>query len=207
MDLVLKVQWQWGGAKIIRTTADSPVCDAVALHGFAPVADTTLLVAHRGRLIDPLFTFRSHDVQAGDRLVCMLKRPPSRFRDLVSPTKRVVCQLAPISDPAEAGRRGQTARLTDLSFVGWEAMPMGHLVMVDLLRQQEKQVKDKVEVSGPTVVTESHGMSEAPLPILVQSDAVTGSGICRGHQWMKGFVKDIADQPRRGSPFDRIKKP
>jgi hypothetical protein len=35
-------------------------------------------------------------------------------------------------------------------------------------------------------------MSEAPLPILVQSDAVIGSAICRGQQWMKGFVKDVA---------------
>jgi hypothetical protein len=211
MDLILKVQWQWGGSKIVRTCASCPVSDVLAFQGFSPLENTTLLVAHKGHLVDPLFSFQYHNVQTGDRLVCMLKRLPSRekssrFRESVSPTKRVVCQLAPISDPAEANRRAQIARLTDLSFLAWEAMPDGQLVMEDMLRQQERQAKDRVGFAGPTVVPESRGMSEAPLPNCFHSDAVLGSGVCKGKQWPPGFVKDLSDQPRRGSPFDWIKK-
>jgi hypothetical protein len=212
MDLVLKVQWQWGGAKVVRTCADRPVCDVLSLHGFSALENATLLVAHKGRVIDGLFTFGHHDVRTGDRLVCLLRRPrgrdrSSRFRDMVWPVKRVVCQLGPIGDPAEASRRAEIARMTDLSFIGWELMPDGQRVMEDFQQEKEKQPKDRAGFSGPTVVTESQGMSEAPLPIFSQPDAVLWSAISKGKRWPPGFVNELSDQARGEGPFDGIEKP
>jgi hypothetical protein len=205
MELLVTVGWTWGGAKTIRTSSAFPILEVLSSHGFSDLADNSLLDAHRGRLVNPLFTFDHHKIQSGDRLVCLLKRRPDKsqldeFRDNLSPTKRVVCQVAPVSDPGEAQRRAQIARLNDLSFIGWEVMPDFPLVMHDLLKEQEEQTRAREIFAGATVLTGAMTMSESPLPTFFQPERVYKFGPkCP-------FVKDLSDQPRLPSHLDPVKK-
>jgi hypothetical protein len=206
MDLVVKVQWNWGGAKTIHTSSASPILEVLESHGFSSLDTSALRIAHRGRLVNPMFTFNFHKIQSGDRLICLLKRHPDKpqsdqFHDVLYPTKRVVCQVMPVTDPGEAQRRGEIARLNDLSFIGYEVTPDLPIVMRDLLRQQEEQNRTRETFTGSTVVTGAMAMSEAPLPNFFQPDQVCKySGKC-------AFVKDISGQPRRPSHLDAVKKP
>jgi hypothetical protein len=153
-----------------------------------------------------MFTFHYHKIQSGDRLVCQLKRHPSkspseRFRESLSPTKRVVCQVTPVTDPCAAQRRAEIARLNDIPYLGWETLPDFPLVMHDLLREQEEQNRARETFPGPTVVTDAMAVSESPLPNFFQPDRAFKYGA------KFPFVKNLSDQPRRGAHLDPLKKP
>jgi hypothetical protein len=206
MEFVVKVEWNWGGTKRIHTSSASPILEVLESHGFSGLDNSALLIAHRGRLINPMFTFNYHKIQSGDRLICLLKRHPDKpqsdqFQDVLSPTKRGVCQVTPVTDPGEAQRRGEIARLNDLSFSGCEATPDLPIVMRDLLRQQEEQNMARETFVRSTVVTGAMAMSETPLPNFFQPDRV-----CK-YSGKYAFGKDISDQPRCPSHLDAVKKP
>jgi hypothetical protein len=69
MELLVSVGWTWGSTKTVRTSSAFPILEVLSSHGFSDLADNSLLVAHRGRLINPLFTFAHHKIQSRERRV------------------------------------------------------------------------------------------------------------------------------------------
>jgi hypothetical protein len=201
MDLALRVQWHWGGSKVIRVSSASPISAALTAHGFTALPDTFLVVAHRGRSVSPQFTFRHYGVRSGDRLVCLLKRLPTREK-----SRRFLESLFPrkaAAAPARAddGNAAQVARLEDLEFISKEAMPNFPAVLNDLLREQDSDEGDSYDCIEPTVLSEADLIAEDPLPISHKAEAVVvWKSVC-------GRAPALMEQQRRGNSFDQIKKP
>jgi hypothetical protein len=144
-DLVLWLQWTWGSSKIALVHRTDVLTDVLTSHGFTATEGFDLFVAHQGRLLDGYFSLQFHGIKSGDRLVCVLRKLPSkdksrRFLDSMTPPRRMFCQSTPVTDSSDADRRTEQARLNDISFANWESLPGLPAVMNDILKEQEEQI-------------------------------------------------------------------
>jgi hypothetical protein len=203
-DLILRVQWYWGGSTIVRTPSSSSIGDALSIHGFAAFDRSIVVVAHRGRLVDPLFTFHHYNVRSGDRLVCLSKRLPSKDKSnrflssLCAPPRRPV--EAPRPDLTDADRTAEVARLNDFTYLASESAPELVGIARDLLRQQDEQASERNDIRIPTVLRldAAPKISDAPLPCCFRREDVANA------VWKKYWL--VPEQQPRGGHFDGLRK-
>jgi hypothetical protein len=213
-DLVLKLEWSWGGSKIVHASSTDTLSHVLMSNGFAAMEGSVICVAHRGRLLQEDFTLHFSQVKTGDRLICTMKKLPTKeksraFLATLSRSRRVVCQMVPVVDPSESSRRAEQARIADLSFSTWEAMNDLPALLTDLFRQESEQNQERKSTSEipPTNLTEARQICEDPLPYHFQAISFAANGTRKGGPgWSSGFVKDIPDQSKRGDFFEDLKK-
>jgi hypothetical protein len=213
MAIVMKLTWTWGGSKIVSAQSTDILSDVLCSNGFVAVSGTELYVAHRGRFLDISFSVGFHELKPGDRLICHVQKLPSkdqsrRFLESLTPSRRFVSHMSPVTDLYEANRRTVNARLDDLSFASWESLPDYRGMMADLLQEQEEQ--NSTDQSDDDLYqlnfTEATEISDQPLPSMFHADGLGHGSSGKGGGWTSAYVKDIADQSRRGSFFDHLKK-
>jgi hypothetical protein len=196
MDLALSVRWHWGGSKVIRASSASPISTALTSNGFSALPNTLLIVAHKGQVVNPQFTFHHYQIRTGDQLVCLLKRLPTRekscrFLEALFPRKAIAA-----ATPTEDDRTTQqVARLSDLASMMREARPGFPLVRSDQLAEQ-----DDDGCLEPTILSETIEIAEDLFPMSCQPETVVAwKSVC-------GRALELMEQ-RRGNSFDQIKKP
>jgi hypothetical protein len=214
MTLVLKLEWAWGGSKIVTAHNTDPLSDVLSLHGFTGIPGTELFIAHRGRLLSSSFSLSFHEIQNGDRVICYMKKLPTneksrKFLESLIPSRHVATQIFPAADTSETNRRTQNARMDDLAFSSWESQADCGKMMADLLQEQEEQSQEKAtpEDEFELDLTDATEISDLPLPSLLRSDGFGQTNWAKGTRgWRSGYVADVAEQPRRGNFFDHLKK-
>jgi hypothetical protein len=180
MALVIQVQWHWGGRTSISTFSHEIIGEVLSDHGFSVPDGATLFVAHRGRLIDPRFSFLYYRVQSNDLFVCLAKpsAPPPAFCNSI---------FSITFEQWENGRLAEDAKLKDLSFAGWESHPSFPLILRDLMSEIEGE--REAEECFPTVLAAAPRISETPLPPCFRKDRCgeqAGARIGRALGFRKG---------------------
>jgi hypothetical protein len=172
--IVIRVRWTWGGGVIARASPFSIICDVLEAHGFSGPAQTRLIVACLGRVIDPAFSFSHYRIPNGSTIACLLRRLPSRDK-----SRRFLDSLAPPPPDARAFEADpafvrEQLRLTDLTFAAWDDDPA---TPIDLLRQREEGMKEiiaRAQLPAPvTIVAATPTIGETPLPKFERGDTAT----------------------------------
>jgi hypothetical protein len=160
----VRVRWTWGTARRIPVSQSDVIADSICQHGFSAVDGTLLVVAHRGRAVDPAFSFQFYGVLPGDLLVCVLKRVPDKVKSqrFIESLRTTVYPVAIVHEDLERARLREYAKLSDLSFAGWECQPGLPAVLRDLMSQIGGETEAPVDY--PTVLTDAPRISESPLP-------------------------------------------
>jgi hypothetical protein len=161
--LIVRVQWSHGGGAIVHTTLFTPVSDALSANDFSAPDGHSLIVAHRGRVINPAFSFHYHGIVNGHRLVCMVAKPRRRIRRFLESSEGVASRFVAM-DRLELSVGRERARLRDLVFAHWEPIKEFPLVLSDLLREDEQMTEEDKDTRWPTVVPHAGAMGERPIP-------------------------------------------
>jgi hypothetical protein len=161
----LRVQWTWGGRKVIKVSEYDVVGATMCLHGFSALNGTQIFFAHRGRILDDRFTFRYHGIKPGDLIVCQLRRLPTKDKSerfLSSLAHRTHVGFPVTNERDDQARFAEQARLCDQAFAEWECHPQLPTILRDLL--SDRSDSGEFDEEEPTVVCGPHEISERPLP-------------------------------------------
>jgi hypothetical protein len=168
-DLVVRVQWSHGEGAIVRTTLFTPVCDALSANGFSIPDGRQLIIAHRGRVINPAFSFYYHGVANGHRLICMVAKPRRRIRRFLALSDHGPSRFVAM-DRLEMSVAREGARLRDLAFAHWEPMKEFPVLLSDLLHENEYTDERDKDVRWPTVVPHAGAIGERPIPAFFKTE-------------------------------------
>jgi hypothetical protein len=172
-----------------------------------------LVVVHKGAVLQPLLSFQYYKIETGDRLFCLLKKvgtddtsqPSNESRDI----DRFADQTVSCSRSPDAPLQREEARLADLSFSNWEAMPDFPGLMNDLLDEEEEETSDPLpeDEFSETVVPDGAEMGSDPLSRRLLAPLLA----IRGHVMTEseldyGCFLDISEQPRPGDSFDDLEE-
>ena len=205
----VRVQWTWGEPIEVSLSKFQTVGELLESAGFSAPPETTLFAAYRGRILKPELSLKFYDIKTGARIVCGTKRRPSKrkseqfLRLLNCPRGPVPAFARPNRDPVETDALDEFARLTDLSFASWEALPEYASIMKELLKEQEEQSDRRWDVHL-TVVKSEKRIGEDPLPKAFHSDS-SGVGACKGRGW--DLLSEVPGDGFGRSFCDSVKKP
>jgi hypothetical protein len=161
--IVLRVQWNWGGSKIIHAPLFSPIEESLSRNGFSAINDRViLLVAYKGKLINQLMTFHYYGISSGDHLICMSKKLQLK-RDF--PFTMNSDTIIPVKVTTEESPQRQLLRINDLAFTRCEMVQRLPIILNDLLNDiDQRRHKAMSDTITATVIPETPSISEAPMP-------------------------------------------
>jgi hypothetical protein len=207
--LRIKVQWNWGGARIVDTDSTATVFEALTANGFSALPNSILFVAHRGRFIESHFTLRYYGIKSGDILVCLLRALPTndksrRFLASLEPREPLHYTAVPAGMANQTDIQVEASRLSDLTFAGWEVHNGFTLILAELVRQNQEDTPTPGN-QRRTVIAATPAICEDPLPMLDLTEKEKMGQYDR--DWKREIISVIPEQQRRGNPPDGRKKP
>ena len=153
-ELVVKVQWSWGGSKVVTVDANAPLGESLSRFGFIPSSpeNSQLIYACNGKALRGDLSFGFQGVKNGNLIICHDKtirpktsdrkrkfleslkhRPMYNYEDEES--KRFAKQTAKI----EEARRVEISRLNDITFSSYEMMIEYPMLLKDMLKSEEEE--------------------------------------------------------------------
>jgi hypothetical protein len=158
-----KMTWKWGGAKDITCAKTLTVEEVAIAHGFADHLTKNPIFITRGRIMNPHFTLRAHNVSEGQRIIAYLPAPEGSRSQ-----RRITFESCDFDDVIGKIELQEAARQADQDFANWEMSPMFPLIMTELLHGiEEEDGEGGMGDFQTTVVLQTHAISEAPLPRLI----------------------------------------
>jgi hypothetical protein len=151
-------------------------------NGFSAPDGGLLIVAHRGRVVDPVFSFHYHGIVTGHRLVCLLTKARRRCRRCIAPAEPEPSRFA-LLDRLEASVAQASAHLQDRVFACWELRQDFPLLIRDLLDKAQPAEGAARETRWPTVVPSGGAIGEKPIPGCFLSDCVAQVAQPQGMDW------------------------
>jgi hypothetical protein len=134
--VIVRVRWTWGGSQIVKATSCSSIDEVLSSRGFKVRSPSRICVAHKGKLIDPAFSFKYYNIANGDVLVCHEKT----FHLKVAKSPR--SDLARWSEIAKYANALQ-AKLEDQAFDQWEIRSGLSRMMDELLTEDEPGAQEE----------------------------------------------------------------
>lgn len=178
--------WTWGGAVTVESKRDSLLIDSLKRSGFTGIEGARIVCVFKGKVVIPEFSIQYLGIKNGDKIVVCAKKDQTRdrskrFLESLKPTKKVAQQVVVSPDITEVAARLEHARINDLAFSSWEAMPDYPLVMNDLLKSQEEQhvevvADDEIEITDITPATH---INEDPLPNIFKYSQSSAHGMVK----------------------------
>lgn len=200
--IIIRVQWTWGDSKIIKTLENNIIGDVLSEEGFEEISGNKLIVVCNGKILEPYFTFAHYSIKSGMKLVLALKKIPTKDKSRKFLESLNMSKQNPITLPQshqteknqpEVARMQEIARLTDLAYSTWEALPDYNLIMNEILASQEEQAQEYTyeEEPIPTVITKADQIQEDPLPNFLDDLRVSSSGTLKNdYSFGSGLLAD-----------------
>lgn len=200
--IIIRAQWTWGDSKIIKTFDNNVIGDVLSEEGFEEISGNKLIIACNGKLIEPCFTFAHYSIKSGMKLVMTLKKIPTKdksrkFLESLNMNKQNSITLNQShqaeKNQSEEARMEEIARLTDLAYSTWEALPDCNLIMNEILASQEEQAQEYAfeEENIPTDITKADQIQEEPLPNFLDDLRVSSSGTLKNeYNFSSGLLAD-----------------
>jgi hypothetical protein len=161
--IVLTVRWSSGGSQIVHAQRHSFIDEVLSSYGFSAGPRTVLFVAHKGKFIDPLFSFGYYNISSGDTLVCHTKAFPYKCDRLYEP------RLSPRFTARARRSECLNTRMEDQVFTQLEMAQEFPSVMMDLLKQGERfDITGQFHHPFATIVPLIPTINETPMPALWQ---------------------------------------
>ena len=178
----VRVRWANGDGTTVSLSKFDTVGELIARAGVPAPSGSRVIAAHRGRFLQDAMSLGFYGITSGSNVICALRR------DSETKPPRPPCSLARDRFPnLELSRESKNvwdelARLSDLSFASWEALPEYGSIMKELMKEQEEQSEGRWDVHFTVVKTEKR-ICEEPLPALFPDCAAFGT--------FKGFGWDV----------------
>lgn len=198
--IVIRVQWTWGESKIIKTFDSNVIGEVLSEEGFEELNGNRIIIVCDGKILEPYFTFKHYSIKSGMKLVLALKKIPTkdksrRFLESLNKQNSVTSPQSHQSErnQAEIARIEEIARLTDLAYSTWEALPDCNLIMNEILASQEEQTQEYIyeEEQIPTDITKADKIQEDPLPNFLDDLRVSSSGTLKNYSsFGSGIIAD-----------------
>ena len=184
-DLVLRMQWNWGGEKIVKTNSFEVIGDCVSREGFVPFEGSRIFGACNGRAIDLDMTFSYYNIRNGSKVVLCAKRVPGRgsrrqFGEMRNQRRGVAEEL--FRRRIDVARREEIARLDDLAFASWECETEFATMMKDMLKERKLWMHiNRISNDDDrkfTIIEPAHELCCEPLRMLPQKGDMGDVGEC-----------------------------
>ncbi|KAK8893454.1 hypothetical protein M9Y10_021876 [Tritrichomonas musculus] len=200
--IVIRAQWTWGDSKIIKTLDTNVIGDVLTEEGFEEISGNRLIIVCNGKILEPYFTFAHYSIKNGMKLVMALKKLPTKDRSRKFLESLNMNKQNAVSFPqtqqnensqAEVARMEEIARLTDLAYSTWEALPDCNLIMNEILSSQQEQAQEYIyeEEPIPTDITKADQIQEDPLPNFLDDLRVSSSGTLKSEiSFSSGLLPD-----------------
>jgi hypothetical protein len=151
--IVLRLRWTHGHSQIIQTRSHFSIEEVLSSHGFPSRA----LVACKGKIIDPVFSFGYYNITSGATLVCHEKTHGSPVC-----RKGGFCRCVHrMEDCAEA----VLDKLEDQTFTLWELGRQFPLVLKELLSEEAQSVQEVGRDQFATIVPQVQTINDTPMPM------------------------------------------
>jgi hypothetical protein len=165
-EVVIWFSWTWGGRRKVTASLDDPVISVAKANGFEELPGRTILFGCKGKLLNRNLSLGGNDVKSGDRIYAMSRRNSDcgvRCRSQRCPSlpKVRTTVISPIPELSSIGH--ELARLTDISYAGWENVQMFPLILNDAFAATEHETAFYEEKSK-TVIDYPVKISDEPIP-------------------------------------------
>jgi hypothetical protein len=167
--LVLGMMWKWGGAKVIRCTADMTIEEVAGANGFSEVNRTVPIFIYKGQILRPELTLQHYKIPSGAMIIAYIGFACPD----VTPKYRPRFPFAwPRAESIDEIKDKEMGRIADQDFRCWETVRAFPQVLKDILLDEERaeQESDAQQEPEETIVAPSHVPSDAPLPLLFRRD-------------------------------------